>query len=203
MLGDTMKKSSSATPAPPTSHPLVPTSKTVRVNEARLVAIDLGLTQRQIAFSENYVKLGGRHGCGAPAARAAGYKHEEVAVTRLLKHEGVLAYIKHLSQQKLVAGAALGASVLTHIAEHGTPNDAVKLKAATALLAHGGLGPVQQTQSINHTVVEHRADPDQLAAVLAKFRAALGYHVDDNNVIDITPGEAPLQPPTPIEETAK
>jgi hypothetical protein len=152
-----------------------------------VIAREFGLTAKQRAFAEAYVTLGGKSGVGCAAARAAGYSPTDLRrASKLLKHPGVLEYIKHLSRQRLSAGAALGAETLLAIAENGRPTDAVKLKAATALLAHGGLAPVVQTE--NRTVVEHRGgmSSEALAHSISTLRAFLGYP-EEPPVIDVTP----------------
>ena len=128
---------------------IVPKRKPGRPRIDALPDAAAGLTPKQRAFAEHYVALGGKSGVGSAAARAAGYAapSADVQSAKLFKHPGVLDYIKHLSRQQLQAGAALGATQLVHLAENGRPKDAVKLKAATALLAHGGLAPVVQPRT--------------------------------------------------------
>jgi hypothetical protein len=160
-----------------------------RVEHDLVVAEEFGLTVKQRSFAEAYVTLGGKSGVGSAAVRAAGYAAADAdsRAAKLLKHSGILGYIKHLSRQRLQAGAAIGADTLVHLAENGRPRDAIKLKAATALLAHGGLAPVVQTE--NRTVVEHSVSQSVLNLAWARLEAAAGYSMGAPPTIDVTPAK--------------
>ena len=147
----------------------------------------IGLTAKQRAFAEFYVQLGGKSGVGSAAARAAGYAENDAdsRAAKLLAHPGILEYIRHLSRQRLHAGAALGSAVMVEIAETGSNADATRLKAATALVAHAGLAPIVQTEA--HTVVEHTMSQSALDLAWARLQSAAGYDLGAPPTIDITP----------------
>jgi hypothetical protein len=171
-----------------TNQPLiVPKRVRGRPRIEALPDVATNLTAKQRAFAEHYVALGGKAGVGSAAARAAGYAEAsaDVQSDKLLKHSGVLDYIKHLSRQCLRAGAALGTATMVEIAETGTPADAVRLKAATALVAHAGLAPIVQTE--NRTVIEHTLNRAALVTAWAALEAAVGQPLGSPPMIDVTP----------------
>lgn len=77
-----------------------------------------------------------------------------VAASRLLHNELILAALREEADRRIRAGALLGASALTEMALDVTHKD--RFKAASALLAHAGLGIVAKSE-ITHV---HKSDDE-------------------------------------------
>jgi phage terminase small subunit len=108
-------------------------------------------------FVECYVELGGRK--GTEAVRLAGYSGDrnvlKAKAWNLLHDPRVIDAIREEADIKLRAGAVLGASVLSEIAEDVFHKD--RFKAAKELLDRAGLLVTHQ----QHVVVEHTTATDQ------------------------------------------
>jgi len=141
------------------------------------------LTAKQIAFAENFVSSGGK---AEQSAVRAGYATTgdaaHVRANELLRHEGVLAMIRHLCDTRLRASVAMAAAQLEHLAQHargGNSGDAVKLKACEALLDRGGM-LVAKYAEVHH--VHHTADLGsqlrQIGDLLIQLGPEAGVRID-------------------------
>lgn len=96
---------------------------------------------------------------GESAIRAGYSPHTaSIAASRLLNREHVLDAIRRGAEKRIIAGVAIGASVLAELAEKAKSED-VRLRAAQALLDRGGLPLVRQTQT-RHVIEDHRSDAE-------------------------------------------
>ena len=85
------------------------------------------LTDKQIAFIQAYVELGGKRGAATEAAVRAGYangdpKVAKVRASELLKNQRVISALRDELTKKLNVAASLGVSVLVELAETGPPS---------------------------------------------------------------------------------
>lgn len=157
-------------------------------------AIEEKLSELEEAFVGCYIETGGTD--GKKAAITAGYGAAGAAVRahELLRRPRVLAAIRKEAERRLQAGVALGAAVLADLAQNAKA-EAVRLKAATALLDYGGLAVVARSE---HTlnIVDKRSDAE-LREQVARLTRELGLGAV---VIDGT-ATAPAEPialPRPV-----
>ncbi|MGO8865802.1 MAG: terminase small subunit [Alphaproteobacteria bacterium] len=150
----------------------------ITIYDASLVA---GLTPRMIRFAELFVSSGGKR---EEAARAAGYSDKgdgaHVAANRLIHDPRVLKLVRHLCEAKVQGLIAQATAKLEHLMEHGSKNDAVKLKACQELLNRAGW--LVASYSEVHHVVEHtRAGPLAMRLVnnLQRFAPEMGFTLTD------------------------
>jgi phage terminase small subunit len=161
---------------------------------------DQPLTQKQLRFVRQHVRLGGIN--ATAAALCAGYAGKDggagAAVTahRLLRNPRVLAAIREEAERSLNAGLPIGTTVLQELA-HNAVNESVRLKAATELIDRGGLRLMNLSQ---HTViVEDRRSDDELRAQIMRLQRELGL---DARVIDgaVEPKPLPALSDIAVEE---
>jgi hypothetical protein len=116
-----------------------------------------GLTSKQIAFAENFVRLGGRNASGAAAMAGystAGNGHQAIA-SRLLRHPDVLALIRHLVLTDVQAGAATSMDTLKQLRDDPAVPAEVRRKCANDLLAQAGF-LVEKFATVRHVVSDTR-----------------------------------------------
>lgn len=125
------------------------------------------LTPFQRKFVLAYCANGGN---GAQAALAAGYAEGSARqrASELVTNPRILAAIREETERRLRSGVALGAKVLLDLAENAE-SEAVRLKAAEALLDRGGLLLIARSETV-HRVIDERSDEE----LLARLRALSG-----------------------------
>ena len=150
---------------------------------------ELGLNEREQAFVEYYVELGGRRGAGLKAALAAGYAESGAATQAcvLLRRPRILRALKWLANTRARAGVILGFDTLIELAEEGP--GPTRLKAAVELIDRGGMMLVRQSE-MNFNINDTRSTQDILASIKAmadKLGMKLDPAVIDGQFTDITP----------------
>jgi hypothetical protein len=140
------------------------------------------LTEMQRSFAKLFVQTDGRD--AAACADAAGYGSPKQRAYELLHDDEVLEEIRRLVSSRFCAALARAESKVEEIMDddEGSKNRAVQLKAAQAVLAHGGL-LLERLATLNINV-RHQVStlpPGQaLAAELLQEMSAMGLaFVDD------------------------
>jgi hypothetical protein len=127
-----------------------------------------GLTEKQIAFAFEYVRLGGRN--AAAAGVAAGYSiagdgHRAV-VSRLLRNQRVLALIRHLVMTDVQAEAVASMDTLARLRDDLNCPPAVRRQCANDILGHAGY-LIEKFSTVHHVVSdERRSDAADLAELV-------------------------------------
>ncbi|MET0087970.1 MAG: terminase small subunit [Sedimenticola sp.] len=120
------------------------------------------LTNKQTQFAVAYVRTGGK---GAESARQAGYAVDSADVTsyKLLRNPKVLEAIERETRKALKSDVALARQTIYDLCRNSS-SDAVRLQAAQALLSHGGLQVVRQSE-VRHTLEDNRTDQELIASI--------------------------------------
>jgi len=138
-----------------------------------------GLTPKQIAFCEAYVRLGGRN--ASAASVAAGYSvqgdsHRAVA-SRLLRNPVVLALIRHLVSTDVQAEAVASMDVLKRLRDDPGCPHAVRRQCANDLLSHAGY-LIEKFSTVHHVVSDQRrsdaADLVELVSIVLGLDCGVG-----------------------------
>jgi hypothetical protein len=93
--------------------------------------------ERRLLFAEKYVENGGKISAAAQAAGYRGRANSPVLNNRgnrLLKRPEVRAHVEYLLQESMIQQGVKAAFIVNKLAEAGSQADAVKLRAATALI---------------------------------------------------------------------
>jgi phage terminase small subunit len=151
------------------------------------------LSELESGFVAAYLATGGVN--ATQAALTAGYSENGAAVRahELLKRPRVLAAIREGAEQALQRGVAMAADVLADLAKNAK-SEAVKLKAAEALLDRGGLMLVARSE---HTlnIVDKRSDAELREQVARLTRElGLGAVVIDGAAAPAAPAQPPALP---------
>jgi hypothetical protein len=110
-----------------------------------------GLNARQQAFVNEYVRLGGKLGCGAKAAAVAGYMAPNQSAYDLVRTPKIRAAIRWIVQAEGLDGAMAGLTYLVEAARglNEAPHQ-VRLAAAKDLVDRWNLAarlpPIQRTE---------------------------------------------------------
>jgi phage terminase small subunit len=126
------------------------------------------LTQKQRAFVDAFVQLGGKH--QEKAALAAGYSKSGAAsiASHLLRRPDVLAYLKHVAETRVKAGIVRSVEVLETLRDDVSISPETRRKCAEVLLGHAGLIVARVSET---TIRVEETRDQQIAEVLRLCKA--------------------------------
>lgn len=133
------------------------------------------LSEQRKAFLDEYVRLGGRHGDGRRAARAASYSESCAAAEacKILKMPAARRYIIAACEELIADGGILGLNVLRELASGvdlcGEKVDhAVQLKASLRLTELSGFQVIAKSEQ--KVVVKDERNPEERRARIKELQ---------------------------------
>jgi hypothetical protein len=145
------------------------------------------LTEMQKKFADLFVQTDGRD--AAACAEMAGYGSPKQRAYELLHNDEVLEEIRRLVSSRFCAALARAETKIEEIMDddEGSKGRAVQLKAAQAVIAHGGL----LLERLARLDIHHHVQPrdelslgNRLAAVIVRMMPKLGLAVVDQAKFD-------------------